>query len=190
MHGTLDYLLLLPMLKPLSRNCPNCKTLRKATKVLTLCRLPPILLIHLKRFSFKGPFTEKIETLVDFPLNSLDLTGYMPVPLPPGLDKSSKGMYGTSAPLSPEDSRRQTPPYKYDLFGVTNHYGTLSSGHCKCNSSFRRSVPNTSTADTAFVSSASGWRYCDDSRITRADKSAVVVSCAGGHISTQVLTYL
>jgi ubiquitin carboxyl-terminal hydrolase 8 len=120
------------ILSLISRNCPNCKTLRKATKVLTLCRLPPILLIHLKRFSFKGPFTEKIETLVDFPLNSLDLTGYMPAPLPPGLDKSSKGMYGTSAPLSPEDSRRQTPPYKYDLFGITNHYGTLSSGHCKC----------------------------------------------------------
>jgi len=99
--------------------------------------------------------------LVDFPLNSLDLTGYMPVPVPPGLDKSSKGMYGTSAPLSPEDSRRQTPPYKYDLFGVTNHYGTLSSGHY-----------------TAFISSASGWRYCDDSRITRADKSAVVTKAA------------
>jgi len=113
------------------RNCPNCKTLRKATKILTLCRLPPILLIHLKRFSVKGHFTEKIETLVDFPLYSLDLTGYMPQPLPPGVDKTSKGLYGSSTPLPPDDARRQIPPYKYDLFGVTNHYGTLSSGHCE-----------------------------------------------------------
>jgi hypothetical protein len=39
-------------------------------------------------------------------------------------------MYGSSQILSPEDPRRQQPPYKYDLFGVTNHYGTLRSGHC------------------------------------------------------------
>ena len=46
----------------LPRNCPHCKTLRKATKRLSLSRLPPVLLIHLKRFSAKGPFTDKIET--------------------------------------------------------------------------------------------------------------------------------
>ncbi|KAG8799247.1 ubiquitin-specific protease doa4 [Serendipita sp. 398] len=142
-------------------NCPNCKTLRKATKVLTLCRLPPILLIHLKRFSFKGPFTEKIETIVEFPLNNLDLTGYMPAPLPPGLDTSAKAMYGKPQTLTPDDPRHQAPPYKYELFGVTNHYGTLSSGHY-----------------TAFVNSAGGWKYCDDSRITRADKNAVMTKAA------------
>lgn len=119
------------LLNNLLRNCPNCKTLRKATKVLTLCRLPPILLIHLKRFSFKGPFTEKMETLVEFPLTGLDLTNYMPPPLPPGLDKGSKVMYGKHQIVSPDDPRRQLPPYKYDLFGVTNHFGTLSNGHCK-----------------------------------------------------------
>ena len=30
-----------------------------------------------------------------------------------------------------EGPRAQTPPYRYDLYGVTNHFGTLSSGHCK-----------------------------------------------------------
>jgi ubiquitin carboxyl-terminal hydrolase 8 len=105
------------------RNCPNCKTLRKATKLLSLSRLPPVLLIHLKRFSVKGHFTEKIETFVDFPLKGLDLTNYMPPPLPPGIS-------GTPT-LSLDDPRAQVPPYKYDLYGVTNHFGTLSSGHCE-----------------------------------------------------------
>lgn len=105
------------------RNCPNCKTLRKATKLLSLSRLPPVLLIHLKRFSVKGHFTEKIETFVDFPLKSLDLTNYMPPPLPPGI------VNGTA--LSSDDPRAQIPPYRYDLYGVTNHFGTLSSGHCE-----------------------------------------------------------
>ena len=106
------------------RNCPRCRTLRKAIKTLSLSRLPPVLLIHLKRFSFKGPFTDKIEKQVDFPLKSLDLTNYMLPPLPPGADRTGKQTY------PPEDPRLQIPPYRYDLYAVTNHFGSLSSGHC------------------------------------------------------------
>ena len=47
------------------RNCPKCKKARTASKSLTLSRLPPVLLIHLKRFSTKnGVFWDKAETLV------------------------------------------------------------------------------------------------------------------------------
>lgn len=130
-------------------NCPHCKTLRKATKNLSLSRLPPVLLIHLKRFSSKGHFTDKIETFVDYPIRSLDLTNYMPPPLPPGVDMGLQ--------LSRDDPRAQIPPYRYDLYGVTNHFGTLSSGHY-----------------TAFISSRGGWLYCDDSRISQADTKDVV----------------
>lgn len=45
----------------LCRKCPHCKVLRKATKQLSLSRLPPVLLIQLKRFSFNGPFTDKLD---------------------------------------------------------------------------------------------------------------------------------
>ncbi|KAI0642296.1 cysteine proteinase [Trametes meyenii] len=130
-------------------HCPHCKTLRKATKRLSLSRLPPVLLIHLKRFSAKGPFTDKIETFVEFPLKGLDLTNYMPPPLPPGVSGGS--------PLSHDDPRCQIPPYRYDLYAVTNHFGTLSTGHY-----------------TAFIASRGGWLYCDDSRVTSADSKDVV----------------
>ena len=110
---------------PRRRNCPSCKALRKATKRLSLTRLPPVLLIHLKRFSVKGHFTEKIESTVEFPLKALDLTNYMPSPLPPGVSSAAQS-------LSADDPRAQVPPYRYDLYGVTNHFGTLSSGHCEC----------------------------------------------------------
>ncbi|KAI8996409.1 cysteine proteinase [Trametes punicea] len=130
-------------------HCPHCKTLRKATKRLSLSRLPPVLLIHLKRFSAKGPFTDKIETFVEFPLKGLDLTNYMPPPLPPGVSAGSQ--------LSPDDPRCQQPPYRYDLYGVTNHFGTLSTGHY-----------------TAFIASRGGWLYCDDSRVTPAEAKDVV----------------
>ncbi|KAI5123494.1 hypothetical protein M0805_008862 [Coniferiporia weirii] len=131
--------------------CPNCKQLRKATKRLSISRLPPVLLIHLKRFTTKGHFTDKLETYVDFPLKGLDLTNYMPPPLPPGSERKS------SAPISLDDPRSQVPPYKYDLYAVTNHFGTLSSGHY-----------------TAFVNSRGNWLYCDDSRISSADAREVV----------------
>ncbi|KZT07231.1 cysteine proteinase [Laetiporus sulphureus 93-53] len=130
-------------------NCPHCKTLRRATKNLSLSRLPPVLLIHLKRFSSKGHFTDKIETYVDYPLRGLDLTNYMPPPLPPGINAGPQ--------LSREDPRAQIPPYRYDLYAVTNHFGTLSSGHY-----------------TAFIASRGGWLYCDDSRISHADPKDVV----------------
>ena len=106
-------------------NCPSCKGLRKATKQLSLSRLPPVFMIHLKRFSFKGPFTDKLETLVDFPLRGLDLTNYLPAPLPPGVDSAR-----VNGITSSEDPRTQLPPYRYDLYAVTNHFGSLSSGHC------------------------------------------------------------
>ncbi|KAL5536690.1 DOA4 [Sanghuangporus sanghuang] len=131
--------------------CPNCKTLRKATKKLSISRLPPVLLIHLKRFTTKGHFTDKLETFVDFPLKGLDLTNYMPAPLPPGVDRKS------TTPISLDDPRSQIPPYRYDLYAVTNHFGTLSSGHY-----------------TAFINSRGNWLYCDDSRISNADSREVV----------------
>ncbi|KAG1771533.1 hypothetical protein EDD22DRAFT_574345 [Suillus occidentalis] len=132
-------------------HCPHCKTLRNATKQLSLSRLPPILLIHLKRFSHKGVFTDKIETVVDFPLKGLDLTSYMPPALPPGMHNGSVNGVGG------DDPRVQTPPYKYDLYGVTNHFGNLSNGHY-----------------TAFIASRGGWVYCDDSRVTPTDAKDIV----------------
>lgn len=101
-------------------HCPRCNKARKATKRLSISRLPQVLLIHLKRFSFKGPFTDKIDTQVTFPTMGLDLTNYMPPPLPPGA--LQKG-----APIS----QSQQPPYIYDLYGVTHHFGSLNTGHCE-----------------------------------------------------------
>jgi ubiquitin carboxyl-terminal hydrolase 8 len=138
-----------------------------------------VLLIHLKRFSFKGPFTDKIEKLVDFPLKGLDLTNYMPPPLPPGIDRKGTQTY------PPDDPRSQIPPYRYDLYGVTNHFGSLSSGHCTFKHltvlitdhvmNFGINLFFFVLLDTAFIASRGGWLYCDDSRVTQANAKEVVV---------------
>ncbi|KAJ7117734.1 hypothetical protein C8R44DRAFT_200951 [Mycena epipterygia] len=131
-------------------DCPKCKTKRRAAKMLSLARLPPILVIHLKRFEIHGRFSDKIDTAVDYPLKSLDLTNFMPPPLPPGADKSQ---LNGGVPMSPDDPRAQLPPYKYNLYGVTNHSGNLTSGHY-----------------TAFIADRDGWKSCDDSSIRPVDE--------------------
>jgi len=53
--------------------CPQCKEHKQAKKKFDLWKLPDVLIIHLKRFSYNSFFREKIDSLVDFPLELLSL---------------------------------------------------------------------------------------------------------------------
>ncbi|KAH8030018.1 hypothetical protein HPB51_006450 [Rhipicephalus microplus] len=49
--------------------CPGCREHRQATKEFSLWRLPVVLVIQLKRFSFtRSIFRDKIDKMVDFPV--------------------------------------------------------------------------------------------------------------------------
>ncbi|NWX81299.1 UBP19 hydrolase, partial [Alca torda] len=86
--------------------CPKCKQHREASKQLMLWRLPNILIIQLKRFSFRSfIWRDKINDMVDFPVRSLDL---------------SKFCIGRKG-------EQQLP--MYDLYAVINHYGGMIGGH-------------------------------------------------------------
>lgn len=91
--------------------CPKCKQKREAEKKIVICRLPRILIIHLKRFSLTsdGRWRQKLQTAVDFPLSdlSVDCTNVLP-----------QSVNGFKAPRS-----------SYNLMAVVNHYGHLDGGH-------------------------------------------------------------
>lgn len=57
-----------------SWSCKRCKKMVQAHKKLDLWYLPEILVIHLKRFSYSHRFRDKIDALVRFPLEGLDLS--------------------------------------------------------------------------------------------------------------------
>lgn len=96
---------------------------RKATKSLSIARLPPVLLIHLKRFTTtNGVFWDKSETPVIFPTKHLDLTRYIP-PSPAQIEGKN--------PSGPANPTSTTGPFLYDLFAISNHMGSLSNGHCR-----------------------------------------------------------
>lgn len=84
--------------------CGNCKELRRATKTLEIWTMPDILVVHLKRFGGNRSFRDKIDVLVDYPKEGLDMTERI------GLKEDGK-------------------EYLYDLFAVDNHYGGLGGGH-------------------------------------------------------------
>ncbi|KAI8975785.1 hypothetical protein BDF20DRAFT_914642 [Mycotypha africana] len=126
-------------------NCPRCKTRRRASKALTLSKLPDVLLIHLKRFSFDGPFKDKLETYVNSAMVGLDLSRYVP-----------EWMFPPSQTPDPSS-------FKYDLYAVSNHYGSLTGGHY-----------------TACVRNAykNEWHNFDDTRFSICDPSKVLSKAA------------
>ncbi|XP_020553724.1 ubiquitin carboxyl-terminal hydrolase 8-like [Sesamum indicum] len=84
--------------------CPNCKEHRQASKKLDLWRLPEILVIHLKRFSYTRFLKNKLETFVDFPIDDFDLSNYV-------IQKNNSDCH------------------RYKLYAVSNHYGGMGGGH-------------------------------------------------------------
>ena len=89
--------------------CPKCKEHVQAMKTLQIYKAPLVLVINLKRFkhgkrqSLYGGGNGKLQTLVDFPIEDLD--------------------------LSPCILRNNGEKYVYDLFGISNHYGGCGGGH-------------------------------------------------------------
>jgi ubiquitin carboxyl-terminal hydrolase 6/32 len=109
--------------------CSKCKDFRVQTTRMTLWRLPPILVIHLKRFQFTQTMRRKLRDLVVFPLEGLDLSKITAPDgrLSKGLGKGTQpnGMDGSSS----SSGRVGGPDSLYDLYGVIHHQGALSGGH-------------------------------------------------------------
>jgi len=119
--------------------CSDCKEHVQAYKKFTISRVPKLLIIHLKRFSYRGQHVrERIDDIVKFPLTDFDISKYVDEP--------------------------HSTVMKYDLFAVSNHYGTMGGGHY-----------------TAFVrkrNDTSGWIKCDDSHVSSTSAQNIVTEAA------------
>lgn len=136
--------------------CPHCKQKRRTLKTMQISRLPPVLIIHLKRFKHgKTGAVNKLETSVEYPVRNLDLTKYWPQ-----LKRTSSSQTESQEAelLAKLPSRGQTPPFIYDLRAVTLHSGTLKGGHY------------TAIAERPGL----GWFLFDDSIVHQVKEQAVV----------------
>ncbi|XP_031626737.1 ubiquitin carboxyl-terminal hydrolase 8 [Contarinia nasturtii] len=90
--------------------CPQCKQNRGAIKKLDISKLPPVLVIHLKRFHASLDTANtyyKKQNFVHFPINDFRITDY----ITPSLQKQNRSLD------------------QYNLIAVSNHYGTMNRGH-------------------------------------------------------------
>ncbi|MCH0629770.1 hypothetical protein JNB11_07335 [Kocuria palustris] len=139
-------------------HCPHCKRATKSTKTIKLTRLPQVLIIHFKRFSINSNgYFNKLDTFVTYPVNEeLDLTKYWTGKVGTALTEQQKLMtpeeeqtYLTDMPI-----RNQLPPFRYKLYGVANHYGSMSTGHY------------TSYVYKQSDRKSKKWCYFDDEKVT------------------------
>ena len=101
--------------------CNVCKEHRDITKKLELYKAPKILCLHLKRFTQKTggkhrkgymgmafaqiAGNEKNGALIDYPVEGLDMRPFV------------------------LELQNEPEPVNYDLYAVSNHYGSLNGGH-------------------------------------------------------------
>ncbi|CAF1282003.1 unnamed protein product [Rotaria sordida] len=121
--------------------CPNCKEHMQAEKIMSVWRLPPILIIHLKRFKYNhgssfGYFSDsrvKIDTNVKYPVHDLNMASYC-------------------------SSTTDSSQTRYDLFGIINHRGSAWFGHYTAHA---RLLAYNDSAKTEIA-----WRNFDDERVS------------------------
>lgn len=82
--------------------CKICKDFVQANKTIQIWKLPEVLIIQLKRFQFHDRFGGKVNTFVNYPIDNLDLSKFIP----------------------PNEKNKE-----YELFAVSNHIGGLGGGH-------------------------------------------------------------
>jgi len=116
--------------------CSQCKEHRAARKTMSIWTCPNILVIHLKRFSYTRWSRNKISSLINFPLEGLDLY-----------------------PFCKENEEINREECIYDCYGVSNHSGSLGGGH------YTAYVKNREDANWYMCNDSSAYKLENKSRV-------------------------
>ncbi|DBA82653.1 TPA: hypothetical protein ACH3X1_006898 [Trebouxia sp. C0004] len=126
-----------------SFKCEKCGEKTQATKRLRIFRLPKVLLLHIKRFKYSGSSREKLTNNVSFPVKGLKLSQFV------------------SDVSSPADSNAS-----YDLYAVSNHYGSMAGGHY------------TAACRVGLTGGREQWYSFNDDAVSKLSPQSVVTPCA------------
>ncbi|KDO31693.1 hypothetical protein SPRG_03611 [Saprolegnia parasitica CBS 223.65] len=167
--------------------CSSCRQHQEMTKKLEIWRLPPVMVIQLKRFQYTQTYRRKLASLVQFPVHGLDLSSCVapfeefparyPEKLPSG-DASATAADPADASSDATDvaqnrirrgytntnlEQSRCLETHYDMYGVVNHQGALGGGHY-----------------TAYAKNSvdGNWYSYDDDRVRLIEESKVVTSSA------------
>ncbi len=85
----------------------HCHKPTYAAKKMNLTVPPRVLIIQLKRFDDEYAYRKKLNILVNYPLDGLDLSSF----------------------VTNDDGNKTVGPLLYDLVAISNHIGTMNGGH-------------------------------------------------------------
>lgn len=139
--------------------CSNCKDHVQANKKIQIYKAPKYLILHMKKSKGDGMLgsrlSESVCKNVQFPISDLDMTPFV-------LNKQTIQDYGITADefgdegneylkgkMAEESTFDSSKPMIYDLYGVVNHYGSMTFGHY-----------------TAYVKNQDQWKTYDDSSVS------------------------
>jgi len=127
--------------------CPQCNKKRQVVKKLGVWSVPDVMVVHLKRFRQSTKTTNKLETLVDFPLENFDMSPNMARQpgggAAAGEQAAAANVNGTAesntakvlSAFSPWKHPKRYRDYDrddtvYELYSVCNHHGSdMLAGH-------------------------------------------------------------
>jgi ubiquitin C-terminal hydrolase len=148
----------------------NCEVCQKPVETLKRCcieKLPPVLVVQLKRFEFdyEKMRNEKLNTACSFPME-LDMEPYTKEGL--ARREADRGMSTTDA----ADTEMKPPSYyQYELAGIVVHTGSADFGHYY--SYIRERVPQ-------YGSKERRWFEFNDTIVTPFDPNRIPAECFGG----------
>jgi ubiquitin C-terminal hydrolase len=96
---------------------------------MSLWRLPPVVIIHLKRFQFTQHTRRKLRDLVIFPIEGLDLSRIKCADSKNKVPSSNGTTQTTTTTTTDTEHGKNNDDLLYDLYGVVHHQGALSGGH-------------------------------------------------------------
>jgi ubiquitin carboxyl-terminal hydrolase 4/11/15 len=138
--------------------CSGCKEHVQAFKKIQIYKAPKYLILHMKKSKGEMMLGSRLSESgcknVQFPIDDLDMTPFV-------LNKTTIKDYGITTDefadenneylinkITEESTFDSTKPMIYDLYGVVNHYGSMSFGHY-----------------TGYVKNQEVWRTYDDSSV-------------------------
>jgi ubiquitin carboxyl-terminal hydrolase 22/27/51 len=145
--------------------CNKCQKQRDATKQLSLRKSPPVLVVHLKRFSHTKDKSSKVELPVSFPmdLNMVPYTAWHQRNLANGHTSTSKGT--TSSTSKEKETNGDANPVSseamYMLSAVIVHKGDINSGHY-----------------VSYAREGRDWFMFDDSKVVLVTENEVLAAQA------------
>lgn len=151
--------------------CSKCKKHQTSIKRMCIFRVPRVLVVHVKRFSYRAYRRTKLQTNIEFPVKELDLYDFCWTKDATAMDcgpthsssdaSGDRTAYIAAHPLQTSETgatdeffaTAQPPSVRpiYDLVAVSNHMGECGGGHY--------------TAD-CFKSKDGSWYRFNDARVS------------------------